>query len=314
MADKGSHRLRVAEWVAIIWLAIIGFAAVFGPLLPLQDPTAQGECTTKQPKRELDASGSPVVVDGKYRLIPQPGCDFQKAADDRSAAKPSSAHLLGNDQIGRDLLSRVVAGARTSIFVSVGSVLAALVIGGGIGMVSAYVGGRVDAAITLLSAAMVALPGLVLAISFVAALGRTMFAVWAALTVGAIPMVALVSRIQSLSLIQREYVVAAKALGATHSRVLLREVLPNLLPFAYVFIGLGFAGAVAAEGGLALIGLSVDQPATSWGAIIGDGKALLETAPHISLIPSAVMFLTIWAATRITDHLTDRLGVRASAL
>ena len=108
--------------------------------------------------------------------------------------------------------------------------------------------------------------------------------------------------------------VAAKALGATHSRVLLREVLPNLLPFAFVFVGLGFAGAVAAEGGLALIGLSVDQPATSWGAIIGDGKALLETAPHISLIPSVVMFLTIWAATRLTDHLTDRLGVRGSAL
>ena len=91
-------------------------------------------------------------------------------------------------------------------------------------------------------------------------------------------------------------------------------MLPNLLPFAFVFVGLGFAGAVAAEGGLALIGLSVDQPATSWGAIIGDGKALLETAPHISLIPSVVMFLTIWAATRLTDHLTDRLGVRGSAL
>lgn len=198
------------------------------------------------------------------------------------------------------------------MFISVGSVLAALVVGGGIGMVSAYVGGRLDGTVTVLSAGMVALPALVLAISFVAALGRSMFAIWAALTVGAIPMVVLVARTQSLSLVQREYVMSAKAIGAKHSRVILREVLPNLLPFAFVFLALGIAGAIAAEGGLALIGLSVNPPATSWGAIIGDGKALLETAPHISLVPSVVMFLTIWAVMRLTDHLTDRIGVRQS--
>lgn len=312
MAETKSHGLRLAEWVAIGWLALIAFAALFGPLLPLQDPSAQGRCTTRQPTKKLGPDGKPLVVNGRYQLVAQPGCDFQTAADDAPAALPSSRHLLGNDQIGRDLLSRVVSGARTSMFISVGSVLAALVVGGGIGMVSAYVGGRLDGTVTVLSAGMVALPALVLAISFVAALGRSMFAIWAALTVGAIPMVVLVARTQSLSLVQREYVMSAKAIGAKHSRVILREVLPNLLPFAFVFLALGIAGAIAAEGGLALIGLSVNPPATSWGAIIGDGKALLETAPHISLVPSVVMFLTIWAVMRLTDHLTDRIGVRQS--
>jgi len=312
MAETKSHGLRLAEWVAIGWLALIAFAALFGPLLPLQDPSAQGRCTTRQPTKKLGPDGKPLVVNGRYQLVAQPGCDFQTAADDAPAALPSSRHLLGNDQIGRDMLSRVVSGARTSMFISVGSVLAALVVGGGIGMVSAYVGGRLDGTVTVLSAGMVALPALVLAISFVAALGRSMFAIWAALTVGAIPMVVLVARTQSLSLVQREYVMSAKAIGAKHSRVILREVLPNLLPFAFVFLALGIAGAIAAEGGLALIGLSVNPPATSWGAIIGDGKALLETAPHISLVPSVVMFLTIWAVMRLTDHLTDRIGVRQS--
>lgn len=312
MRDGGGRRLRVAEWVAICWLGLIVFLALFGPLLPLQDPSAQGECTTKQPTREIGPNGQPVVVDGRYRLVPQPGCSFQEAADDRPAARPSVRHPLGNDQIGRDQLSRIVAGARTSVVVSVGSVFAALLVGGGIGMMSAYIGGRVDGAATMLSAGMVALPALVLAISFVAALGRSTTAIWAALTVAAIPMVALVARTQSLSLTKKEYVVAAKMMGARHHRVLLRELLPNLLPFALVFLALGIAGAIAAEGGLALIGLSVNPPATSWGAIIGDGKPLLESAPHIALIPSFVMFFTIWGVTRLTDHLTDRMGIRTS--
>lgn len=314
MADVAGHRIRVVEWIALGWLGLIVFLAVLGPLLPLPDPSAQGECTTKQPTREIGSDGKPVIVDGHYRLVPQPGCSFQDAADDRPAARPSIRHPLGNDQIGRDLLSRIVAGARTSVVISVGSVLAALVIGGGIGMVSAYLGGHVDKAVTVLSAGMVALPALVLAISFVAALGRSTVAIWAALTVAAIPLVALVARTQSLSLIQRDYVLAAKVMGARHHRVIARELLPNLLPFALVFVALGIAGAIAAEGGLALIGLSVNPPATSWGAIIGDGKPLLESAPHIALIPSFVMFLTIWAVTRLTDHMTDRLGIRQSNL
>ncbi len=312
MAER--RGLRVAEWVAIGWLGLIVFFAAFGPLLPLQDPSKQGECTTKQPTRELGPDGRPVIVDGKYRLVPQPGCTFQEAADDRPAARPSARHPLGNDQIGRDLLSRIVAGARTSVIIAVGSVFLSLLIGGGIGMVSAYVGGGVDKTITMLSAGLVALPALVLAISFVAALGRSTFAILAALSVAAIPLVALVSRTQSLSLIKREYVLAARVAGARHHRVLLREVLPNLLPFALVFLALGIAGAIAAEGGLALIGLSVNPPATSWGAIIGDGRPLLETAPHIALIPSFVMFLTIWGVTRLTDHLTTRLGIRQNEL
>lgn len=308
------HRLRVGEWLAIGWLALIVFVAVFGPLLPLQDPSAQGECTTRQPTREIGPDGKPVIVDGRYRLVAQPGCSFQDAADDRPAARPSARHPLGNDQIGRDLLSRVVAGARTSVVISVGSVLAALLIGGGIGMLAAYVGGRVDGAVTVLAAGMVALPALVLAISFVAALGRSTVAIWAALSVAAIPMVALVARTQSLSLVKKDYVVAARMIGGRHHRVILREVLPNLLPFALVFLALGIAGAIAAEGGLALIGLSVNPPATSWGAIIGHGKPLLESAPHIALIPSFVMFFTIWGVTKLTDHLTGRLGIRPSNL
>lgn len=312
MADN--RPLGPVGWFAAVWLGLVLMAALAGPWLPLPDSNAQGACTTKQPKQELGPDGQPVVRDGRIVLIAQPGCDFQQAANDKPAALPSSDHLLGNDQIGRDLLSRLMAGARTTVVIAFGSMIVALLVGGVIGMTSAFVGGRIDVFITALSAGTIAIPGIVLAISLVAALGRNTFAVWLALTVTGIPIIALVTRTQTSSLIRRDYVTAAQMLGARPSRVLFREVAPNVAPFCLVFFGLGVAAAIGAEGGLAVIGLSVQPPQTSWGSIIAGGRPLIQLAPHISLIPAVVMFLTIFSVTRLTDYLGDRLGVRQSLL
>ncbi len=312
MGDQRS--LGPVGWFAALWLGLVLVAAVAGPWLPLPDSNSQGMCTTKQPKPQLGSDGQPVVRDGRILLIAQPGCDFQRAANDKTAALPSGDHLLGNDQIGRDLLSRLVAGARTTVVIAFGSMIVALVVGGAIGMTSAFVGGRIDAFITALSAGTIAIPGIVLAISMVAALGRNTFAVWLALAVTGTPIIALVTRTQTSSLVRREYVTAAQMVGARPSRVLLREIAPNVAPFCLVFFGLGVAGAIGAEGGLAVIGLSVQPPQTSWGAIIAGGRPLIQIAPHISLIPAAVMFLTIWSVTRLADFFGARLRVRQSLL
>lgn len=305
---------RIAFWMAMGWMGLILFAAAFGPYVGLQDANRQGECTTKQPRPELDASGQQVVVNGIPQVIERPGCPLQKVADDKPEAVPSARHLLGNDHIGRDLLSRVVAGARTTVIISFGAVLCAIVVGGIIGAVVAYVGGWLDAVVTALLAGLLAMPAIVMAIALIAAFDRSMTTVWASLTIVAIPAVALLSRGQALSLVRREYVISATMIGAKHRRVLWREVIPNLLPFAFVFIGIGVAAAIAAEGGLAVLGLGVPYPATSWGALIAEGRASLRTAPHIALIPSTVMFVTIWATTYLTDRARTHFDIRESQL
>lgn len=312
--SKGSTFRRVAFWMAMGWMGLILFAAVFGSYVGLQDPNRQGECTTKAPKPELDANGDRVVVNGMVVMVYQPGCPPQNVADDRAEARPSARHLLGNDQIGRDLLSRVVAGARTTTIISFGAVLCAIVVGGIIGAVVAYIGGWFDAVVTALLAGLLAMPAIVMAIALIAAFERSMTTVWAALTIVAIPAVALLSRGQALSLVRREYVIAATMIGAKHRRVLWREVIPNLLPFAFVFVGIGVAAAIAGEGGLAVLGLGVPYPSTSWGTLIADGRRVISTAPHIALIPSTVMFLTIWATTYLTDRARTHFDIRESQL
>ncbi len=298
---------RIALWLAVGWMGLIVLAAALGPLVGLQDPNRQGECTTKQPR-------SHTGTDGRVVMITRPGCPAQAAADDKPEAVPSARHLLGNDHIGQDLLSRLVAGARTTVIIAFGAVITAVVVGGIVGAVIAYVGGALDTVVTSLLSGLLAMPAIVMAIALVAAFDRSMATVWAALTIVAIPAVALLSRGQALSLVRREYVVASKMIGAKHGRVLWREVIPNLLPFAFVFIGIGIAAAIAAEGGLAVLGLGVPYPAVSWGALIAEGRSSLRTAPHIALIPSTVMFLTIWATTYLTDRARTHFDVRESQL
>ncbi|MBK6671556.1 MAG: ABC transporter permease [Microthrixaceae bacterium] len=312
-ATERRTRLGVGGIIALTWVSLVLLLAVAGPLLPLPDPSRQAPCATKQPKPETGPDGRPVEVDGRVRMVPQPGCSFQQAADDRPGAQPSPAHAFGTDQIGRDLLSRVVAGSRNVAIIAFGSVMTAIVIGGSIGMASAFVGGRVDQVVAGLSAATLAIPGIVLAIALVGAFGKTLFSVWLAITIGAIPILVLVTRTQAASLITREFVEASRMLGAKPSRVLVREVMPNVAPFALVFLGLGVALAIGAESGLAILGLAPDGSHT-WGAIIASGTSRISDAPHIALIPAAVMTTTIWAVNRLADHVSARLGIRGSLL
>lgn len=309
-----ADRVTRTEVIAAIWMGVVIVAALAGPVLGLASPTAQGRCTTRQPVKQVEASGKPVIRDGLYLLRAQDGCSFQAAADDRPAARPSGRHLLGNDQIGRDLLARLVAGARTTVLIAFGSVTIGLLVGGPIGMVAGYFGRLVDPLVTGVCLVILAIPGLILPISLIAAFGRTAFAVWLALSIAAVPLVALMTRAQVQAIASRDFVLAARIAGATHGRILRTEILPNIAPFALVFFGLGAAGAIVTEGGLAMIGLSVSGATTSWGSLIGDGRPLLETDPHICLIPTAVMFLTILATTRLCDGLAGRLGLDRTSL
>lgn len=319
MADAGARDDRrramgVGGWIAVVWLAVVAFGGAFGSLLPLDDPNLQAPCATKQPERRLGDDGQPLVVDGRYVLDARPGCPLQDAADDRPAAVPSTRHLLGTDQIGRDTLSRLVAGSRTSLVVAIGSVVVAIVLGGLLGATMAFVGGWFDKALSAVFVGVVAMPAIVVAISVVTALGRSLASVWLALSIVGIPAFAMLVRSQALSVVNREYVMVSTMLGSGRPRTLIREVIPNLVPFAFTYLGLGIAIAIGAEGGLAVLGLSVDEPATSWGSMISQGRPLIERYPHVALIPTVALFATVWAATRVSDVARTHFDIRESLI
>lgn len=313
-AAHDDRRAGPAVFLALAWLALMLICAVAGPALPLQDPNTQGECTTRQPDRKLGPDGEPVVVDGRYVLVPREGCPLQKAADDAAAAQPSARHWLGNDQLGRDILARLVAGSRTTLIAVFGSILLAALVGVPVGMGMAFVGGRVDRAALALLSGFLAVPGIVLIIVVMTAMGRGVFQVAAALAVVSAPALALGTRAAALSVMQEDFVAAARIAGAQRGRIIFREVLPNVAPNALVYAGVAVSVAVGGESGLALLGLGVPEPATSWGSVVAGGIPLLQSKPHIVLLGSLVIFLTILSATVVGDWLDRRFAVGESRL
>ena len=227
---------------------------------------------------------------------------------------PTMEHWLGTDQDGRDLFSRVAHGARVSLTVGFLAPLVGLVVGTLLGLLSAWYGGWARSSILVMLDAMLAFPGLILAMALTAILGASVGSVTLALGILTIPSFARISRARALPLIRREFVLAAKTAGASDAWILLREVLPNMVMTLVTYTLTIVSVMIVIEGALSFLGVGVPPPAPSWGGMISEGRSALERAPHISLIPAAAMFLTVLSLNVLGDRLRRRAEAREGGL
>lgn len=277
-------RLSVGAWLAIVWIGGLVLLSVAAPVLPIADPTE--------------------VFPGLARQ------------------GPSADHLLGGDAIGRDMLSRIIYGARSSFIVGFGAVGFGLFLGGILGLVTGFFRGRVDTIVTPLMNVLLAIPQFVLALSLVTVLAsgegttqfRRLMVVVLGLGIVSIPLLGRITRANTLAWSEREFVLAARAMGAKNWRIMTREVLPNVVPAMLSIALLGVGIAIVAEGGLSLFGVGVQLPTPSWGNIIAEGRGQMRNAPHIVVITSIVLFLTVLALNYLGDVISQRFSVRGSVL
>jgi peptide/nickel transport system permease protein len=240
-------------------------------------------------------------------LAPQlaPG-DPLKPAGPRLEA-PSDAHPLGLDELGRDVLSRIVWGARVSLRVGFSVVLLASLIGVTLGAISGYFGGIVDVLIMRLCDILLAFPGILLAIALVAVLGPSLNNVILALSIIGWVGYARLVRGQVLKVREMEFVTAARAMGARSPRVIALHVLPNVMNPVIVMATLGLAGAILAEASLSFLGLGVQPPTPSWGAMLTYGRQYLGLANHLTIFPGAAIMAAVMGLNFLGDGLIDAL-------
>ena len=225
----------------------------------------------------------------------------------RRLEPPSKDHLLGLDDLGRDVLSRIIWGARVSLRVGFSVVILTSLIGVTLGAVSGYFGGLVDTIIMRITDVLMAFPGILLAIALVAVLGPNLNNVVLALaTIGWVSYARLV-RGQVLKVREMEYVTAARALGARSPRVIALHVLPNVINPVIVMATLGLAGAILAEAALSFLGLGVQPPTPSWGAMLTSGRRYLGLANHLAIYPGIAIMLAVMGLNFLGDGLIDAL-------
>lgn len=255
-------------------LLIIVASAIFAPLLAPYDPSKQFE-------QGLTLQGSPIA--------------------------PNSEFLLGTDLLGRDLLSRLMYGARTSLFIGLLANGFAVLLGTFIGVVAGFVRGRVGSAIMRFTDLMMAFPALLLAITLAAIFSPSLFIVALVIAMVNWVQIARVVYTQTISISEKEFIEAARSLGATNSRILRRHVLPHLAPFVMVWATLGISTTVLLEATLSFLGIGVRPPTPSWGNIIFENQTYFQTAPWLVFIPGLLIILLALAFNFLGDALRDEL-------
>lgn len=272
--------LGVMFWVAATFLVLLTFAAIFAEVLPIKEPDATFRGTNRN--------------------------------------GPSWEYWFGNDGAGRDIFSRTIYGAQVSLIIaSVGAALA-LIVGGLIGLTAGYYRGRVDSMITTFTDATLVIPPLILALSLIlfldnAAERRVLILIVVFVLLSIAP-IARVIRASTLVWSEREFVLAAKTMGARNGRVMFREVLPNVAPALISYSLIIMATLIVVEGAVAFVGLSVPPPTPTWGDMINKGRTDLDVAPHVTLMPAGAMFLTVLALNFVGDKLQERFEPRESVL
>ncbi len=280
--------IGIAAWLSIGWLGLVAFSAFLAPVLPINDPNAE-------------VASLPRLAPGQEGL------------------------LLGADANSRDMLARLIYGGRNSLTIAFFAVLMGFVIGGLLGLLAGYFRNWIGNVLAGFFDILLAIPALVLALALVAVLKGspeatdsfrlpTIIILIVSLGIVSIPLLARITRGATLSWSQREFVTAARAQGATHRRILFREILPNVLPAMMYIALLGVAIAIVAEGGLAILGASMDPPTATWGTMINDGRSSMEEAPFIMFLPIIVVFITVMALNYLGDVVRARFDVRESAL
>ena len=225
---------------------------------------------------------------------------------------PSLLHWCGTDELGRDISSRLIHGARISMLVGTCVVVGSLFLGLIVGSIAGYYGGRIDRFVNVVVMnAFLSFPGILLAIAFVAFRGPGIFNLVLALSLGGWVGYGRLVRAQVLATREREYVEAARALGASDWRVIVRHILPNIVQPIIVQAAIGMAGAILAEATMSFLGLGVPPPTASWGSMLNDGRAHLFDAPHLVLFPAAAVMLAVLSLNFIGDALRDYLDPRS---
>jgi peptide/nickel transport system permease protein len=227
-------------------------------------------------------------------------------------AGPSSTHWCGTDELGRDILSRLIYGSRISMLVGSCVVAASLALGLIVGSIAGYYGGRIDRFVNVVVMnAFLSFPGILLAIAFVAFRGPGIFNLVLALSLGGWVGYARLVRAQVLAAREREFVEAARSLGASDLRVIVRHILPNIIQPIIVQAAIGMAGAILAEATMSFLGLGVPPPTASWGTMLNDGRAHLFDAPHLVIFPAMAVMLAVLSFNFIGDALRDYLDPRS---
>jgi peptide/nickel transport system permease protein len=224
---------------------------------------------------------------------------------------PSLAHWFGTDEVGRDVLARVIWGARASLSAGVISVGIAILFGVPLGLVAGYLGGWADAAISRLTDAMLAVPFLILAIALAAFLGPSLSNAMIAIGVTATPLFIRLTRGQTLTVKTEDYVEAARAIGNPRWRIALRHILPNILPALLVQATLTVATAIIAEASLSFLGLGQQPPQPSWGSMLNAAQRFLTNAPWMAIWPGVAIFLSVVSFNLLGDGLRDALDPRS---
>jgi peptide/nickel transport system permease protein len=223
---------------------------------------------------------------------------------------PSSTHWLGTDRIGRDVLTRIIAGSLVSLQVAAGAVIMALILGAPLGALGSYVGGTVDALVQRVMEGIMAFPSLVLALALVALAGPSVIMLWFAIAFSSIPRYARLVRSGVLTQKALDYVDAARAIGQSPMRILFLQILPNITSPIAVQLTLDFARAISVEAALSYLGLGLSVPYISWGTMIRDAQDFLEVAPWLAIFPGLALLGVILAFTLVGDALRDRMDPR----
>lgn len=261
---------------AVVGLSVVlfmVFVALFAPLLAPYDPTAQSWTAVRKP--------------------------------------PSALHWFGTDEAGRDLLSRIIWGARASLLAGLTSVGIAMAIGVPLGLAAGFLGGIVDGLISRFTDAMLACPFLILAIAFAAFLGPSLTNAMLAIGITAMPLFIRLTRGQVLSIKAEDYVEAASAVGNPQWRIAVRHILPNILPQLMVQATLTIASAIIAEASMSFLGLGLQPPAPSWGSMLNSAQRFLSNSPWMALWPGMAIFLTVLSFNLLGDGLRDALDPRS---
>ena len=247
-----------------------------------------------------------------FALFPGLFAPYDPIAQDTAmrGARPSWAHPLGFDHVGRDILSRIIWGSRIAMLVGIGATAIAVTIGVTVGAVAGFFGGWVDSVLSRFVDTLMAFPTLVLLIVLAAIIGPSLVTVVVVIGTTTWASYARVVRADVLSLRERDFVLAARALGARQTRLIFRHILPNALGPVIVLASLGVGGIIILESALSFLGLGVQPPTPSWGAMISDGRAFIRHYPQIAIVPGVMITLTVLAFNLFGDGLRDALDPR----
>lgn len=274
-------RFDTAFWLAVAWMAGIILAAVLADLLPLAEARDTSQTLTITPRLRPDLF---------------------------------SAHPLGTDTQALDMLGGVIYGARISLQVGVIAVAVGTVVGGLLGVVAGYFRGPLDGVIGIVTDSLLAFPALILLLAVVSVLDAGVITIALALALLTVPVYIRLARANTLAFAQREFVLAARALGARHWRLIARELLPNVIRPVLSYSFIIIAVLIVAEASLSFLGVGIERPTPTWGNMIAAGQTELESNPHLVFVPGTVLFLTVLALNQIGDKARARWDPRESAI